>query len=326
MSNDELSDVLETLVELNTKVLALVAGPGRCHSNTRTRAQEAVPTDEELLAGHRLDQERRGLKPLSIGTRHNRIAGLMAWVDPRSVLEATREDVEAWLDTLKLKPASRRAYLSHLGQFFDWCVDQGFVTVNPTARISPPPAPAGLPRPISAEKLARAVASSSGRTRCMLLLGALAGLRTQEIAGLETQDVDRQREVLIVRHGKGGNERAVPLHPDLARALEQLPMPASGPLFTLADGSPMHPYNVSHAVNTYLHGLGIDATAHCLRHAFATNIYRGSQDLLLTQRLLGHASVSTTQVYADADQVKAAPAVRALSVGPVLMSAGPPRP
>ncbi len=107
-------------------------------------------------------------------------------------------------------------------------------------------------------------------------------------------------------------------------------MPASGPVFRIwrpgvnrggdhvgcypDDGQLIHPWNVSQMVNRYLHSIGIAKTAHCLRHSFATNIYRTTRDLRLTQELMGHASPATTAIYAACDMEKAAPAVAALSI------------
>ncbi len=183
-----------------------------------------------------------------------------------------------------------------------------------------PRLPRRLPRPIDDTDLARAIAAapSASPLRCFLLLAAFQGLRCQEIAGLRGEDVDRDAELLTVRHGKGGHERALPLHPLVAA---QLPRVAGGPLFTLAGGSsPLRSHNVSHVVNDHLHSIGIAASAHTLRHWHATKLYQATNDLRMVQELLGHASVATTQIYAGWDRAKAGPAVAALTVGPLFGS------
>jgi len=79
-------------------------------------------------------------------------------------------------------------------------------------------------------------------------------------------------------------------------------------------GGAIEPHSVSHQINRYLRRIGVPGSAHALRHTFATRLYRTTRDLVLTQRLLGHSSVATTQIYADADMSTAADAVAALGV------------
>jgi integrase len=268
-------------------------------------------TDAILLRALRLEQQRRGIVEGSILAREGRVKALMAWMAPAPVLTATRQDVELFLDSLGqpdgLKATTRRTYLSHLHAFFTWATDEGLIAQAPTARILRPKSRPALPRPISDAALARALAGASGQLRCFLLLAAYQGLRCIEIAGLEGEDVDRVRQLLFVRRGKGGKHRTLPLHPEVAAALPR----REGPLFYMPAGTPVRPNNVSFQVAEYLHGLGITETAHSLRHAFATRLYRRTHDLLLTQHLLGHSSVATTQIYAAFDPA-GAEAVRRL--------------
>jgi len=327
------------------------------------------PSDEALLDGHQLDQQRRGLMPLTLSNRRRRIAAFMAWLAPRCVLDATAEDVQRYLDELELGNTARRNYLSHVSTFFDWCRHEGYLTEDPTARIVAPKREQGVPKPLSDAQLARvfdpanlnigpthgddgrplcAVCCSRPvrarkrcdacltywrrhehrdrpegfplarrRLRCFLALGAFAGFRSQEIAGLHVEDVDPVARTLQVRRGKGGKRRTVPLHPEVLSALEGLPMPESGPMFVRAErfgGGAIEPHSVSHQINRYLRRIGVPGSAHALRHTFATRLYRTTRDLVLTQRLLGHSSVATTQIYADADMSTAADAVAALGV------------
>jgi site-specific recombinase XerD len=246
------------------------------------------------------------------------------WMAPRSLLAATQEDVDAFIDSRHLKTTNtRRNYLTHIGRFFDWAMARDLVAVNPTARIEPPKQTIHMPRPFSESELTHALdpahfgpAYAHRRTRCWVLLGALGGLRCQEMAGLDASDIDREQRVLHIRKGKGSKERDVPMHPDVLEALEALPVPASGVVFPMGNGERIKPYTVSQYLNRYLRSVGIEKTAHALRHTFATNVYRSTGDILLTQRLLGHSSVQTTQIYAGPDMSKAAPAVMALSIHP----------
>lgn len=158
------------------------------------------------------------------------------------------------------------------------------------------------------------------------MLGIFAGLRCVEIATLKVEDIDWANNTFRVT-GKGDKERALPIHPEIAAALKALPVPAWGPVFEQclsiggwpgpthpASGGVLRPLNVSGVVRRHLRKVGIEASAHQLRHTFATEIFRATQDVLLTQQLLGHASPVMTARYAAADQATATPAVMSLRI------------
>jgi len=281
-----------------------------------------TPDTDELLKGHHVDQERRGLRPTSINTRDGILRRFADWLAPTPIVAAARANVEAWLDSLRIEPISRRAYLSHLRAFYQWAVEEELAPADPTARIRRPKEHQGLPRPITEADLARALDAcdtswQGARLRCFLVLEAYGGLRCCEVAGLHGEDVDRPGATIRVRNAKGGRERPVAAHPDVLAALDALPAPARGPVFTQwgqTGRAPLRAHNVSAAVNYHLRLLGIDATAHQLRHRFATRLYQGTGDLRLTQELLGHVNVRTTAVYVAADMTRAADAVAALTV------------
>lgn len=240
------------------------------------------------------------------------------WLDETELVTATRDDVLGWLDSLKVAPRTRYQYLSCLAAFYRWAGDEDLIDGDPTRKIPRPQRPRNLPRPIALNDLTMAVNLSSPRMRCWLLLGALAGLRCKEIAGLMVDDLRRDLDTptLIVSSPKGNRERAVPIHPDLDLALAGYGIPRAGYLFP-ADhnpGRPVAPWNVSHHLGKFLHDLGIQATAHQLRHFFASSVYAASHDLRLTQELCGHASPTTTSVYVTWDQTRAAEVIGALDL------------
>jgi len=285
--------------------------------------EDSIAADtDDLLKRHHVDQERRGLQPTSIDTRDGILRRFADWVAPTPVVAAGRADVDAWLDSLGIGLVSRRAYLSHLHAFYGWALEEELATADPTARIRRPKEHQGLPRPITEADLALALDAcdtswQGSRLRCFLLLEAYGGLRCCEVAGLYGEDIDRPGATIRVRNGKGGKERNVAAHPDVLAALDALPAPARGPVFTQwgqTGHAPAKAHNVSAAVNYHLRALGIDATAHQLRHRFATRLYQGTGDLRLTQELMGHVNVRTTAIYAAADMTRAADAVAALTV------------
>jgi integrase/recombinase XerC len=284
-----------------------------------------VPTDAiSLMRAFSLDQHRRRLQTATIQTRRYLLAHLADWLGERSLLEATTEDVERFLDSRRLSDRARYNYISHLHTFYAWTTYAGHLEHVPTAPIHRPRLEATMPRPIGDADLDFALAMSRGDLRVIVALGAFAGFRCIEISRLCREDVVDERErPFVIARGKGGRNRIVPLHDRVKDALADLPMPSSGPVLVDGDGRPWPAWKVSHIGNAYLHGIGIGATMHQLRHWFGTNLYQTSEkDLLLVRDVMGHRRVTTTTVYADFDRRGAAAAVAALEVRRALGDTG----
>jgi site-specific recombinase XerD len=136
------------------------------------------------------------------------------------------------------------------------------------------------------------------RNRALVELVYSAGLRSAEAVGLDLQDVDFDQELVHVR-GKGGKERAVPLGEEAAFRLGRY----------LRDGRPCLATGAENAVFLSARGRRLDTSTlrrltpnpHRLRHAFATHLLEGGADLRVIQELLGHSSLSTTQIYSHVD-------------------------
>ena len=269
----------------------------------------------ELIRLHRLDQRRHGLAESSIDKRVRLLGHLAARLDPAGLLDADTETLEAWLDTLPLKPKTRYTYVSNLHSFYAWAVAAGHLEADPTASMARPKFPPGRPRPILDDDLAVALDMADPTTAVIVACAAYAGMRCCEIARLTRSDVILGGEGHLWAHGKGGKSRQIPLHPELAAILDRFGMPRSGPILRTGAGRPWTAWKVSQHMNGYLHGLGIEATAHQLRHWFATKLFKTSgHNLLLVSELLGHASIITTQIYAATDREGAYAAVAGLAV------------
>ena len=175
-----------------------------------------------------------------------------------------------------------------------------------------------LPRPLPIDAAKRmadpALAAGDGRgawihARDAAVLGLLygCGLRVSEALGVKRSEFDG-RDVLTVT-GKGRKQRMVPLIAPVAKliadyiALCPHELPADGPLFVGAKGGALSPRLVQLAMARLRGalGLGANATPHALRHSFATHLLAGGGDLRAIQELLGHASLSTTQIYTAVD-------------------------
>ena len=215
--------------------------------------------------------------------------------------------VEAWWDSLPVGHGSKAAYAAHLSSFYRWTVREGHRADDPTLRFVRPRLRRGLPRPVPHRHIEWAVSLAPHPVRAWLLLAAFAGLRACEVASLHASDIEA--DVLIVRDGKGGKQRIVPVHPFVRNELEQLP--TSGWLFPGRSG-PVGANTVSQRAGRYLRSVGVPESFHQFRHSFATAVYRESLDLRLTQELLGHASPTTTALYAAWEPSKAAAVVARL--------------
>lgn len=208
---------------------------------------------------------------------------------------------------------TRRSYRTTLRSFFKWAVATGITEVNP-ALVLPRMKPAKrTPRPAPDLAVRIALAAGDDRTRLMLRLAAEVGMRRAEIACVHTSDlIDGARGPQLLVHGKGDKQRIVPISESLAAAVRagaaghSLASPSKGFLFPGAyGGGHLSPRWVGKLMGT---ALPDHWTAHTLRHRFATKAYRGSRNLRAVQELLGHASVTTTEIYTgvDDDELRAA--------------------
>lgn len=233
---------------------------------------------------------RRNLSPLTIDKRAS-VARRLPQHAGVPLLEVTTEQIQDWLDSRDNSARSRYTDISHVAAFFRWAIRDGYTEGDPTARIDRPKLRAGIPRPIDTDDLRRALRMATcPEMSAMLHLAAFGGLRCAEIAGLDWCDMNGD---MMLVHGKGGKDRVIPVHPLIRSALRAMPdRRPHGPVFGLC------PRKVSHAIRQHLQGCGVVASAHQLRHWFATTVYETSgADLRMTQELLGHSSPTTTAMY-----------------------------
>jgi integrase/recombinase XerC len=220
--------------------------------------------------------------------------------------------------------------LSSVRTFCRFLVKRGVLAGNPAIAIRGPKRKRGLPRALDVDDAFRLVEAPGliGRTsrrtlsasedarhgllrlRDAALLELLygTGLRVSELCALELGDIERERfgvPMLIVRHGKGDKARQVPIGGAADRALLAY-LPArtglaatGGAVFVNAGGQRLTPRSVQRMVKrwTIAGGVSADATPHSLRHSFATHLLDEGVDLRAIQDLLGHASLSSTQIY-----------------------------
>lgn len=215
-----------------------------------------------------------------------------------------------------LSDASIARLLSAIKSLYRWLDRQHGVENPEIAFLSGPRKPQRLPRPI-AKTAAKDLIETAGEiqedpwvaARDIALLTLLygAGLRISEALNLTGGDVSGQHRLRI--KGKGGKTRIVPLIPAVRAAIDDYaarcpyPINRTSPLFYGARGKQLNPSVVRKQVQILRGALGLPETAtpHALRHSFATHLLANGADLRSIQSLLGHASLSTTQVYTGVD-------------------------
>lgn len=237
-------------------------------------------------------------------------AGLDSWQQVKSA------DVRSWLADLRKKgyaPASIARMLSSLRSFFRYLQREGVLGNNPAQGIRPPKGEKRLPRTLDVDRAAQLLdglpteTPEQLRDRAMLELFYSSGLRLAELTGLNLSDLDLAAGQVRVL-GKGSKERVLPVGrraraalQDWLRARGQLAKETLA-LFVGVRGARISPGVVrrvlAHAGQTEL---GQHLHPHMLRHSFASHMLESSQDLRSVQELLGHANISTTQIYTHLD-------------------------
>lgn len=244
---------------------------------------------------------------LSAATIRRRRISMGSLARVRPLAEVTAFDVERWLAGCRSQ-RTRRAYWSDARNFYSWALARGLVTESPVATVRRPRVPRSLPKPVAMGDARRAAeAAADNRVRLWVLLGALAGLRVGEIARLRLEDC--RDGVILVRGGKGGRDRAVPMHPVVAAELATWGHEWIAP--RLDGAGPCAPEWVSLALRRHLRACGIDSTGHGLRHGFATEAIR-TEPVEVVAELLGHSDPVTTLGYARLARGRGEAAVRAI--------------
>ncbi|MDX6739039.1 tyrosine-type recombinase/integrase [Actinocorallia sp. A-T 12471] len=203
--------------------------------------------------------------------------------------DAIRPDhVQTYFSSRSLTNWTRRTYLNHLASFGRWLGN------NLIEGLRKPPAPRSTPDPIAEGDL-RDLLRSTRRPdhKAWVLLGAFCGLRAHETAKLRAEDLhetgDGQTVLRVV--GKGGRTDVIPVPPVVLAALDREGRGRFWP--------DLRPEKVSRSISRAAAAIGVKMRYHQLRHRFGTAVYRASgQDLLMTQRLMRHASPATTAGYA----------------------------
>lgn len=270
----------------------------------------------------------RGCSQRTIAHWHFVITRFIDWCAQRGVdrvEEVTPELVAAYRRALfhyrnlrtglPLKFDTQAHYLTPVRRWFVWLVAAGVVQSDPACDVELPKGEYRLPTSVlSADQVETLlnqtnVSTLAGlRDRAMLETLYSSGIRCGELVGLDVYDVDRTREVLVIRRGKGGKDRVVPVG---TRALSWIDKwlidvrprwvshSSAAALFVSGNGRRLGPNYVSNRVKSYLTraGIAFRGSCHLLRHSAATLMMENGADLRSLQEYLGHARINTTQIY-----------------------------
>lgn len=199
--------------------------------------------------------------------------------------------------------------------FFNFMVSEGSIKVNPTENLESPSVGKALPKPIPInevrlllEQPAKLSTSEARRDRAMLELLYASGMRISELVALNMGDVNMEGDYFVRCFGKGRKERIIPLYEQVVNTIKEyvekerpklLHGKKDNALFLNARGERLTRQGFWQKLKEYAKTAGLDEkiSPHTLRHSFATHMLSGGADLRSVQELLGHANISTTQVY-----------------------------
>jgi integrase/recombinase XerD len=274
----------------------------------------AMAAVEKGLARNTIDAYGRDLAKLA---DYLNTHGVASWQE----VDALR--IRSFIAALRARGLSPRSIARHvvtLRRLLVFLETEGLVQENPMPNVLSRSAARKLPHTLSSDDVRKLLAQPDAtqalgsRDQALLELLYATGLRVSELVSLQTRQIDFQGDYLTVK-GKGAKARAVPFgkwaRAKLTRYLKEirpgiLKGKASLYVFTNRSGKPLSRQGFWKLIRRYALAAGIDkrVTPHTLRHSFATHLLEGGADLRSVQSMLGHADISTTQIYTHVDSAR----------------------
>jgi integrase/recombinase XerD len=261
------------------------------------------------------------------GMRRRYLAVFAAWCEERGITrpeEVTRPVLLRYQrrlfyhrkrDGKPLSWSTQHVQLVSLRAFFKWLTIESHILFNPASELFLPRQPPRMPRAVlSAAEMEEVLRQADPdtpeglRDRALLELMYATGIRRMEVIGLGVFDVDFEQGLLRVRHGKGQRQRVIPVGERACAWMERylaevrpslVIEPGDGALFLADGGKAFHPQYLSRKVRGYIEASGVrkPGGCHLIRHTVATLMLDGGADIRFVQHMLGHAEISTTQIY-----------------------------
>ena len=279
----------------------------------------SLPKSERMLRDYLGALRVRGLSPATLTSREQAVQRFLSRLGESDLRAVTRADVKTYAAALvgELTPGSRRVHQTALPSFFAWLETTDVVLVNPCVGVPLPKLEDRLPRCVlTAGEVNRILAQpdmathQGKRDRALLEMLYSSGLRLAEMAALSVHDLDLSGGFVRVARGKGGRGRVAPLGTSAVEALRaylgtrRVWLETRGQMEAALWLSPIRPHGPLKkeavalvarrcAVRAGLTGIG----PHAWRHTCATHLMRDGAAVVYVQRLLGHRSLATTQIY-----------------------------
>lgn len=257
----------------------------------------------------------KGLAKNSVESYERDLAKLRDWAERNNfdLLRLTRQDLREWLIDLagaNLSENSKRRIISALRGFYKFLLFDGHIKKNPAENVEAPQKGFYLPKFLNQSEIENLLAAPDVsqeiglRNRAILELMYSSGLRVSEAVDLQLSDVDLDAGILTCK-GKGGKTRRVPIGKSavewlknyliLRRKKENIEI---NNLFVGSLGKPITRQTIFIFIKEYAEKIGLeDVSPHTLRHSFATHLIQNRADIRSVQQMLGHADISTTQIY-----------------------------
>ena len=264
----------------------------------------------------------------TVGNRIEQLAGFTVWCGerglkrPADVTKPVLERYQRWLyhrrkdDGRPLTFRSQYTALSVVRSFFRYLTKENYLLSNPASEIELPKLERRLPRFVLTASEADAVLTMPDlqtplgiRDRAMLETFYSTGIRRMELAGLSIYDLDVDRGTLTVRQGKGKKDRVIPIGTRAVTWIEKylrevrhdlVLEPDGGTIFLTNEGESFNGGTLTHLVRQYVTAANIGKTGSChlFRHTMATLMLENGADIRFIQAMLGHVSLTTTEIYA----------------------------
>jgi len=265
----------------------------------------------------------RGLSSNSVEAYSHDLCRFFSWSQDKPVAAVSAEDLRshmAWLRGEGISARSVARAVSAIRGYFRYLLEEEILDHDPTALLDRPKLAKSLPGVLTREEVERLLTApdldnlEGRRDRAMLEMLYAAGLRVSELTGLSLNDVDLMAGV-VRAFGKGSKERLVPIGEEAANRVRDYlvaarPVFARGSntdaLFLSRRGKGLTRQAVWYRIKMYclLAGIGGKISPHTFRHSFATHLLEGGADLRAVQAMLGHADISTTQIYTHMDRAR----------------------
>lgn len=255
----------------------------------------------------------KGLSRNSLDAYTRDLRKLQVWCEKNGIefSELDERDLREWLTDLaieRLNETSRRRYLSSIRGCFKFLAMEGHISADPTGNLVSPGKTFYLPRFLNSAEIEKLLAAPNTETavglrdRTIFEVMYACGLRVSELANLKLGEIDLESGV-VTTTGKGSKTRKIPIGGSAIEWLRRYfsvrkPKDRVEKLFLGERGRPLDRHAIHRVIKDHAEKCGFEGvSAHTLRHSFATHLVQNDADIRSVQQMLGHADISTTQIY-----------------------------